>query len=176
MTPRILSLALAALASVACGGTSTTISDDGGLDAAGDAPPGDASGDGGACVDSPQRGAPCVPGQVTCDKVNACCLTIQTCDANTKTWQPLGLGCACMGVPCGPKTCMGTEMCIERGSGVPPPDGGSGTTYECAPYPDACKRTWTCGCVEKNLPTSCTVNPGGCKESNGGVTITCMGA
>ena len=176
MTPRktAFSLAIAAACAAACGGTLPT-TNDGGTDA-GDAGGDSATSDGGACVPSPQQGAPCVPGQVTCDKVNACCVTIMTCNTTSKTWEPLGLGCACMGNPCGPQTCSGTEMCLERGSGVPQPDGGSGTTYECAPYPDACKRNWTCGCVEKNLPPSCTVSGGGCKDTSGSVTLTCMGA
>lgn len=173
MTPRTLASSIAAVTVllVACGGGTLETKNDAGGDAGSDVVTGDAGG----CVQSPQQGAACVPGQVTCDKVNACCITIMTCNTTSKTWEPLGLGCACMGNPCGTKTCAGTEMCIERGSGIPI-DGGSQTTYECAPYPDACKRNWTCGCVEKNIPPSCTVNPGGCKDTSGAVTLTCMGA
>lgn len=163
-------LAVTAFLATACGAGTLESKADAGSDAGGDG----TTADGGACVPSPQQGAPCIPGQVTCDKVNPCCVTIMTCNSVSKKWEPLGLGCACTGNPCGPKTCMGTEMCIERASGVPVPDGGSGTTYECVPYPDACKRNWTCGCVEKNVEPSCTV--GACKDTSGSVTLTCMGA
>ena len=153
-------------AALACGGSTTTL--DGGTptDASGDT-----AGDGG-CIRVSQEGTPCVAGQRSCDRVDLCCASAFTCNTVTNTWKLEGLACLqCQSHPCGSKTCQGGEMCVQRQSGI---DGGS-TTYDCAPYPTACAREWTCGCVQQNLPPNCTLTPNGCTDGDL-VTLTCMGA
>jgi hypothetical protein len=165
----------ALLGTLACGGTQLE-GLDAGSDAASDAlvdGTSDAAPDASACVASPKAGTPCVPGQVTCDHVDGCCVPVLGCNSTSKTWEVLAVGCACAGHPCGSKTCSGTEMCVERGTGV---DGGGGSSFECAPYPDACKSNWTCDCVKGHLPPSCFLAPvGGCKDTPFPVRLTCMG-
>lgn len=175
-TSRSSLAALALVTLVACGGTQTVDADSGT-----DAAPSDAASDGtsdaapdaSGCVPSPKAGTPCVPGQVTCDHVDGCCAPTLGCNPTSKTWELLAVGCACQGHTCGTKTCSGTEMCVERQPGIPVDGGGS--FFECAPYPDACKSNWTCGCVEKNLPSACTLAPSGCKDTPFPVRLSCMG-
>jgi hypothetical protein len=157
---------------VACGGTvATPVDGDAGTDAAADAVS-EAGGDGGSCVPSPVVGSPCKVGDVSCDVVDACCAPSYGCSPQSKTWQPMEAGCMCAGFKCGDKTCMGSQFCVSRGSGV---DGG-GTSYECAEYPTACARQWTCDCVKKNIGPSCLQNPPGiCNDSAGHPMLSCMG-
>lgn len=159
---------------VGCGGTTTVpVDGDGGTDAAADAISEGGGGDAGSCVPSPVPGTACKVGDVSCDKVDGCCAPSYACNALSKKWELLAVGCACMGFKCGNSTCMGTQICVARGSGV---DGG-GTSYTCAEYPTACARQWTCDCVKKNIGSSCLSNPPGppCDESTGHPSITCMG-
>lgn len=162
-----------ALLLAACGGVSTPVGTD-----AGDASlAGDASGDAGACVASPKLGGACTTGQISCDRVDPCCAQTVVCDGATHTWKDSGIACLqCPSFSCGAKTCTGGTVCLARGSGVPVPDGGASTFYECVPMPASCSRDWTCGCVEKNLPANCTLTPsGGCVEQATHVTLSCMG-
>ena len=167
-------MAMTGLAS-ACGGTTTLPLDgDGGMDASSDAVS-EGGGDAGSCVPSPVTGTACKVGDVSCDKVNACCAPSYACSPQSKTWEALAVGCACIGFTCGDKTCAGTQICVVRGSGVLVPDGGKSTFYECAEYPAACARQWTCDCLKKNIGPSCMLSPaGGCDESKGHPTLTCM--
>lgn len=157
---------------LACGGSTTTIDAGNPADAASEATA-DAATDAGACVRVSQEGTTCVPGQRSCDRVDLCCASAFTCNTVSKTWKLEGMACLlCQSHPCGGKTCQGSQMCVQRQSGV---NGGT-TTYECAAYPDACAREWTCGCVQQNLPPTCTLAPNGCTDSPLPVTLTCMGA
>lgn len=172
---------------VACGGTTTTIatqeagtSDAGPTDSAADAAtidgatPTDGAGPDGAggCVSLPAEGTACIPGQISCDRVDLCCASAATCDATTKKWKLSAMACLlCPTHGCGDKTCAGTQMCIAHAPGVP----GGQPTYECAAYPAACAREWTCGCVEKNLPAGCTLAVNGCSDADLPVKVACMG-
>lgn len=153
----------------ACGGVSTPVDIDGG-DAG---TPLDATADAGGCVTSPKIGDACTSGQTSCDSVDPCCAQTVVCDAATHTWKASGIACLlCSGIPCGAQTCAGGSVCVARGSGV---DGG-GTSHECVAMPPACSRTWTCGCVTKNLPPNCILAPvNGCDDQASHVTLTCMG-
>ena len=170
----------------ACGGTATAPTNDprdaGGTDsgssdgAAGDGATSsdgsavDASNDGG--IPLPAEGTSCVPGQLSCDRVDLCCASAAACDAVTKRWKLSGQECLlCQTHGCGDKTCQGTEMCVAQAPGA----AGGQPTYGCAPYPAACAREWTCGCVEKNLPAGCTLAVNGCNDTDLPVKISCMG-
>lgn len=135
------------------------------------------SGEAGACVPSPAVGSPCIPGQVTCDVVDACCAGIVSCDAPSRTWRSLGLGCPCRSTPCGEKTCGGDQFCRARSAGVPAPDGGTlPETYECVDFPPACARTWTCECLVKVSDPACTQAPqASCTIVNDRPLQRCMG-
>ena len=158
-----------ALVLVACGGVSTPV----GVDAGDASVPPDAAGDAGGCVTSPNVGDACTSGQTSCDSVDPCCAQTVVCDGATHTWKVSGIACLlCSTIPCGAQTCTGGSVCVARGPGM---DGG-GTSHECVPLPSACSRNWTCGCVTKNLPASCTLSPtGGCDDQAHHVTLTCMG-
>lgn len=157
---------------IACGGSTSTVSDAGAVDSSSTD---GASFDGGACVNATE-GAACSTGQVSCDRVDLCCASALSCDGTTKTWKLQGMACLlCQTHACGGLTCQGNQMCVSRASGVPV-EGGSGTSYECDPYPSACARQWTCGCVEKNLPVGCTLSPNGCDDKTLPVKLSCMGA
>lgn len=173
---------------VACGGSATTplgdARDAGGSDgAASDATTTDSGGGStdsgggdpdaaGGCVPLPAPGSPCVPGQVSCDRVDLCCASAAQCDPATRTWKLSGNACLlCPTHGCGDKTCSGTEMCVAHIPGVP----GGQVSYECAPYPTACAREWTCACVGKNLPAGCTLTVNGCNGVDLPVKISCMG-
>ncbi len=163
----------------ACGGRVTTPGDSGdaaGADEAG--PEGSVAVDGGVtnptfdgsgpCVKSPIHGTPCIPGQVSCDRVDLCCATAMVCDAASNTWNPTGEDCLlCPTHPCGDQTCQGTEMCITH------PQSGGPATYECAQYPGACAREWTCLCVEGALPSACKGPAQGCADDKLPVTLVC---
>lgn len=174
---------------VACGGTTSSPSDvtaDGGTTADGAAPGSDASTDAstpavpdaatkdaaGGCAELPAEGTSCAPGQVSCDRVDLCCASAAQCDPTTSTWKLSGNACLlCPTHGCGDKTCTGTQMCVAHAAGIP----GGSTTYECAAYPAACAREWTCACVEKNLPGGCTLAANGCNDTELPVKVSCMG-
>ena len=162
---------------VGCGGTveSPVAGDGGGKDAAGDVVS-DTGSDAGSCVPAPVPGTACKVGDVSCDKVDGCCAPVYSCNPQTSKWEALLTGCMCAGFKCGDKTCMGTELCLRRAGGVPMPDGGVAIGYECAAYPTACQRQWTCDCVTKNIGPSCLQNPPGvCDDSTGHPTLSCLG-
>lgn len=170
----------------ACGGSTSSPSggvDDGGIDAT---QPSDAStGDGaapmegggggdaaGGCISQPAEGTACTPGQVSCDRVDPCCASSASCDPVTKTWKLSGMACLlCQTHGCGDKTCKGNEMCVAHAPGIP----SGQPSYSCAAYPTACAREWTCGCVQKNLPSGCTLAANGCNDSELPVKLSCMG-
>lgn len=161
-------------AGVDSGGTSDSgVREDG---AASDGAVGVDSGDAG-CVPSPMVGSPCIPGQVTCDVVDACCAGILSCDASSRTWRSLGLGCPCRSTTCGDKTCSGNQFCRARSAGIPAPDGGTlPDTYECTDFPPACARTWTCECLAKVSDPACTQAPqGSCTIVDDRPLQRCMG-
>lgn len=170
--------ALLAAILFACGGR-TASSGDPGADGGGDA---SATGDGsapvdgavvdgsGPCVPTPTHGTPCLPGQISCDRVDLCCATAMVCDAMSKTWIPSGIDCLlCPTHSCGDQTCQGTEMCLTH------PQSAGPALYECAPYPSACAREWTCLCVEYNLPAACKGPAQGCADDKLPVTLVCAG-
>ncbi|CAN5227578.1 hypothetical protein BH09MYX1_BH09MYX1_49770 [soil metagenome] len=124
--------------------------------------------DAGACIRVSQEGTTCVSGQRSCDRVDLCCASAFTCDNASKTWKLSGNACLlCQSHPCGNLTCQGNEMCVQHS--------GSGAS-SCVPYPTACAREWTCGCVEKSLPSSCTLVPNGCTDTTLPVTLRCTGS
>lgn len=121
-----------------------------------------------ACVNGATLGGACIAGQISCDKVDACCAGTLVCDPGTQKWKSSGLTCLlCASFSCGPKTCNGGQFCLLRTA----TDGG--VSHECAPMPPACARQWTCGCV-KNTPLNCAMT-GSCTESNFHVTLSCPG-
>lgn len=138
---------------------------------------GEDAGEAGACVPSPTIGSPCIPGQVTCDVVDACCAGILSCEASSRTWRSLGLGCPCRSTPCGDKTCGGNQFCRARSAGIPAPDGGTlPDTYECVDFPPACARTWTCECLAKVSDPACPQAPqASCTIVNDRPLQRCMG-
>ena len=164
---------------LACGGRVTTTGDvgdasalDGAAATAGDSKDGGAveqTRDGsGPCVKGPVHGTPCLPGQLSCDRVDLCCATAMVCDAASKTWVPTSNECLlCDTHPCGNQTCQGTDMCITH------PQSAGPAIYECAPYPGACAREWTCICVEYNLPPACKGPAQGCQDDKLPVTLVC---
>ena len=161
---------------VACGGTALPNVEDGGTDASADHTSGDSGGDGGACVLTPKEGDPCVPGQVSCDKVFGCCSPMYGCNATTKKWEILAVGCACQSFACGDKQCLGSEVCRKQSGGVPLPDGGVAVTYSCESYPTTCQRDQTCDCLAKSPPLGCILIGGSsCAASSAGITVTCAG-
>lgn len=146
----------------------TTTTDGAGPTDSGGGDPDAASG----CVHLPAAGSPCVPGQVSCDRVDLCCASAAQCDPATKTWKLSGNSCLlCSTHGCGDKTCSGVQMCVAHTPGVP----GGQVTYECAPYPTACVREWTCACVGMNLPAGCTMAVNGCNDAELPVKLSCMG-
>lgn len=156
---------------LACGGTvSVPATTDAGS-------PLDAAAEAGACVASPRLGDPCAAGQTSCDHVDRCCGPATVCDDATHTWKDSAMACLlCTGFPCGPQTCTGGSVCVARAAGIPTPDGGSNTSYDCVPMPAACARDWTCGCVTKHPPSGCALPPaGGCDDPSLHVTLGCMG-
>ncbi len=181
MQPKTIVLAIAAagVVSWACGSVAT-------VPDANDASPSDssttdapieaASGDASACVKA-QIGAACKPNERACSGVDACCVGfVVSCDAPSGTWKKFGVGCPCQQIPCGSKTCPGTQFCRVRASGV---DAGvPADSFECADFPDACKDDWTCGCLTAQ-PSSpaCLSNPPGapCTMENGRPLQRCMG-
>lgn len=175
LLPASLTLVLAA-----CGGTSLPLDDagtDASADASADAKSDVLGGDGGTCVPAPVEGTACVPGQVPCDKVIGCCSPMYGCNATTKKWELLAVGCACMSFPCGTTTCMGNEVCRKQYGGVPLPEGGVSVSYSCVPYPTACARQQTCDCLLASPPPGCTPQPApnGCVGTPSGNTVSCMG-
>lgn len=134
------------------------------------------AGDGG-CVPSPAIGSPCIPGQVTCDVVDVCCAGLLSCDAASRTWRSVGLGCPCRSTPCGDKTCGGNQFCRARAAGIPSPDGGTlPDSYECVDFPPSCARTWTCECLAKVAEPACTQSPqASCTIVNDRPLQRCMG-
>lgn len=123
------------------------------VDAAPDASP-DASFDAGsACVSGPVERALCTPGtDVACNRSDLCCsATKYECDATTSRWKkvPAGILCfACLGTPCGGRSCMGSQFCLER-------VGPGGSRFACLDYPAACSDDWTCGCMTAAAPPGC---------------------
>lgn len=183
----IVSLLVMGLGLGACGSTTSSGPDPSGSDggagrtdsgSAADAASDASSSDGGACVTAPNAGEACKPGDVPCDHVDPCCAQTVTCDNATRQWKNAGIACLlCNSFACGPQTCQGGTVCLAHGAGIPMPDGGDGTRYECAPMPAACARDWSCGCVSQHLPAGCTTSPsGGCTELGVHVTVSCMGA
>lgn len=164
---------------LACGGRVTTVDvgdaaapDDGGADGGGSADGSvtqDSSVDGsGPCVKLPVHGTPCIPGQLSCDRVDTCCATEMVCDPVSKTWSLSQNDCLlCPTHACGDQTCQGSEMCITH------PVQPGPATYECVPYPGACTREWTCICVEYNLPNACKGPAQGCADDKFPVTLVC---
>jgi hypothetical protein len=154
---------------VACGGTTTGSapgSDGGSHDASTlDASGGDAQAttDGG-CVSEPAAGSACRETQVACATGDRCCLGYAwTCDPTTRSWQKLGLGCACIldagtdaakrdagPAVCGATTCGTNEYCVHSSGGAQPPDGGSNARDTCAPIPAACVADPSCACLQAN--------------------------
>jgi hypothetical protein len=167
------------LSLAACGGTAAPVVDDAGADATSDGAAdtgSDAANDGGTCVPTPKVGTPCVPGQVACDKVIGCCSPMIGCNATTKQWEVLAVGCACQSFACGDKQCGGNEVCRKQFGGIPLPDGGVSVTYSCVPYPSACERQQTCDCLKQSPPAGCTLAPQGCIGTPTGNTVECMGS
>jgi hypothetical protein len=165
---------------VACGGTTSApvvTPDGGGSDAAtsdgGSSDSGSTDPDAaGGCVHQPAADTACVPGQLSCDRVDLCCASAAACDPTTQKWKLTGNACLlCSKHGCGDKTCAGNEMCVSQAPGTP----GGQPTYSCAAYPAACAREWTCGCVTKNLPTGCALAGNGCNDTDFPVKLSCMG-
>ena len=161
---------------VACGGTTSGVSSDGGLDGASD----------GGCV-TPAQGAACTTDQSTCSTGgDACCIGYMwSCvsSAGGYTWQKLGLGCPCRApvdggadaarrdagpIVCGGKTCAANEYCKTASGGAQPPDGGSNISYSCNPSPAACFAAPTCDCLKANGAGGCM-----CNEVDGWPSVTC---
>ncbi len=94
------------------------------------------------------------------------------CGGRTASSGDLGSSNDCLLCPthaCGDQTCQGTEMCITH------PQSAGPALYECAPYPSACAREWTCLCVEYNLPAACKGPAQGCADDKLPVTLACAG-
>ncbi len=157
----------------ACGGISSPVT----LDAGEAGSSVDAGVDTGTCVPAPQSGGACTNGQVPCDQVDPCCSQTLVCDSSTQKWRASGISCLlCANFTCGWLTCNGGSVCVQRTSGLPSPDGGSGPSYECVPMPTACDRQWTCDCVTKHLPPNCSLGGSSkCKDPAWQVTVSCLG-
>lgn len=190
----VLSLTASCFALIACGAVQSTSSpldggspsDGGPAGEGGDAAPRNdggagsdasndgASADGGACVTEPKAGDACTAGQVSCDRVDPCCTQTVVCDPSTGKWKDSGINCfQCESFACGTQTCAGGSVCLTRASGI----GGGGNSYECMAMPAACLRNWSCDCITKHVPASCTLPPSnGCTEQGVHVTLSCMGA
>lgn len=178
--PRIGTLLVLLL--TACGGAISTPagSNDGGNVDASANPPVSADGgaptlgDGGTCVQDPRTGDPCVPGQVSCEKVvSVCCTPTHMCSATTKRWEEVAVDCICRSFACGDVTCPANEVCVEAFGGVPQPDGGVSVAYRCQPYPAKCEYHQTCGCLKQNAIPGCLANT--CVETSSGNTVSCLG-
>ena len=141
------------------------------LDGAPDARP-----DAGDCVASPKVGDPCVAGQKSCDKVDACCVATVACSPSTGKWVSVELDCACRGIPCGDQTCTGTQYCRSTTPGPMPLEGGVTLFYECKDFPKACERQWTCDCLNSVPDPACFgPSPGACRMENDRPRQSCMG-
>lgn len=143
----------------ACGGISPSPIDDG-------EPP---VPDSGGCVLTPRAADPCVPGQVACDKViSACCSPTYACNPKTKKWEQLQAGCICKTVSCGPKDCLGSQICVTH---IEP---GSDVSYSCEDYPTSCERHQVCSCLSWYPPAGCLAKGvGTCDEASTGIRVTC---
>ena len=134
----------------------------GGADARPDAGP-----DAGACVAVSQEGTTCAPGEKSCDRVDPCCASAFECVGGA--WKLQGQSCAlCPSHPCADTTCPGDRMCIlhDPTSPIDPIHG------DCVPYPTACARNWTCGCVEPKY-FGCLLKKPGCTDTTLPVTLHC---
>jgi len=171
----VLGTALTALFA-GCSGTSASPVDGGG-------------GDGG-CI-TPTAGASCSSNDVACQPPGDICCVGYSWMCQNGAWVKAGVGCACQvdasvtfdagPFKCGSSaTCIsGTEFCVDQAAGVDsgqsPPDGGTVAqdSYSCAPLPSACVADPTCACVTTH--GGCPTQVLSCTETNGQVTVHCMG-
>jgi len=170
MRSSLLPFGLSAFVVIAagCSGTPSTPIDGGGDSSTG--------GDGG-CI-SPTEGASCSPNDVACQPADICCTGYSWMCQNA-VWAKAGVGCACfVGGPfaCGPSaTCNSkSQFCVDQAPGIALPDGGTPPdSFSCSSLPAECTSYPTCACVSQHDP--CPTSLASCDDSNGEVTVHCMG-
>ncbi len=144
---------------------------------------GDAGGDGG-CI-PPTEGAPCTTSEVACQPPGDICCVGYSWMCQNGVWTKAGVGCACQvdasvkydagPFACGGTTCnSGSQMCIDQAPGIMGPDGSTlPDSFSCANIPAACAATPTCACVTTH--GACITGVSSCDETNGQITVHCMG-
>jgi hypothetical protein len=169
MRAHLIVFALVGTALVACSGTPASPPDGGG--------DGSTVGDGG-CI-APTEGASCSSNDVACQPPGDVCCVGYAWMCQNGAWTKAGVGCACyVGQPfaCGGSTSCNSksQYCVDQAPGVALPDGGvPPDSYSCDSMPAECASFPTCACVTAHNP--CPTALAGCDESNGEVTVHCMG-